>query len=221
MEGTKRDGPVSVVVVDDHPEFRQGLREAVDEAADLAVVAEAPDGAGALRLVREHQPDVVLMDLQMPLMDGIGATAEIVKLDHAPPVIVLTASSDSDDVLEALAAGAAGYLLKGASPEEIHSAVRAALAGGAPLSSEVAGALMQHVRERHTGTVPIDPLPPLTDRETKILELLALGRDNKQIADELFVSTATVKTHMARLFQRLGVSSRAQAAVLAVRAGIV
>jgi DNA-binding NarL/FixJ family response regulator len=134
-------------------------------------------------------------------------------------IIVLTASSVSSDVLEAITAGAAGYLLKGASADEIRVAMNAALEGGAPLSPEVVGALLRHVRERNNA--PPEQLPPLTEREATILELLALGRGNNEIAEELFVSVATVKTCMAEMFEKLGVDSRAQAAVLAVRAGIV
>ena len=215
------EGTIRVVVADDHPEFRQGLREAFDEATDLVVVGEAPDGASAVRLARELQPDVLLMDLHMPGMNGIAATAEITKLDRSPFVIVLTASEVSSDVLEAITAGATGYLVKGAPVEEIHRAVHAALEGGTPLSSEVAGALLQHVRERRGADAAPEPLPRLTERERKILELLARGRDNNQIAEELFLSTATVKSNMAVMFQKLGVGSRAQAAVLAVRAGLV
>ena len=221
MEAGRREGCVSVVVADDHPDFRQALRALVDEVTGLVVVGEAPDGASAVRLAQELQPDVVLMDLHMPGMDGIAATTEIVKLDQAPAVIVLTASSVSSDVLEAITAGATGYLLKGASAQQIDSAVHAALEGGAPLVPDVAGALLEYVRERRANEGAPEPLPPLSDRERKILELLALGRGNNEIAEELFVSVATVKSCMAEMFEKLGVGSRAQAAVRAVRAGLV
>ena len=220
MDGVEQ-GTISVVVADDHPEFRQELREVVNDVGDFVVVGEAPDGASAVRLAQELNPDLVLMDLQMPGMDGIAATAEIVKLDDAPLVIVLTASSLSSDMLEAITAGAAGYLLKGASADEIRAAVKAALDGGAPLSPEVAGALLRHMRERDVKKRAPEKLPPLTEREAKILELLALGRGNNEIAGHLFVSVATVKSCMAEMFEKLGVDSRAQAAVLAVRAGLV
>ena len=227
MDGAERD-TISVVVADDHPEFRQELREVVDEVDDFLVVGEAPDGASAVRLAQELSPDIVLMDLQMPGMDGIAATAEIVKLEDAPAVIVLSASSVSSDVLEAITAGAAGYLLKGASADEISIAIKAALDGGAPLSPDVAGALMRHIRERDVKKqskkkkkAATEQLPPLTEREAKILRLLALGRGNNEIAEELFVSVATVKSCMAQMFEKLGVASRAQAAVVAVRAGLV
>jgi DNA-binding NarL/FixJ family response regulator len=221
MEGAERGDAIGVVVADDHPEFRQELRELVNEVAEFVVVGEAPDGASAVRLARELGPDVVLMDLHMPGMNGCEATTEIVKLDDAPSVIVLSASGVSSDMVEALIAGAAGYLLKGASAADIRAAINTALDGGAPLSREVAGALVRHVRERNVEKAIPELLPPMTEREAKILELLALGRGNNEIAEELFVSVATVKSCMVRLFEKLGVDSRAQAAVLAVRAGVV
>lgn len=210
-----------IVVADDHAAFRRQIREVLDELADVVVVGEAPDGASALRLARELTPDLVIMDLHMPRMDGAAATAEIVKLDEPPRVVVLTASSTSDDVLKAISAGAVGYLLKGAPPDEISTAVRAAVNGGAPLCGEIAGALLEHVRAERVEDVAPEPLPPLTEREAKMLELLALGRDNAAIAEELLVSLATVKSNAAEMYEKLGVNGRVQAAVMAVRAGLV
>lgn len=210
-----------MVVVDDHPKFRHGLRGLIDEAPDCAVVGEAPDGASAVRLVQERKPHVVLMDLHMPRVDGIDATADICELPDPPAVIVLTASSVSDDVLDALAAGAAGYLLKGASGDEIHAAIRAVRAGRSPLSPEITGAVLDAVRSRGEAAPRVEKLPSLTEREETILRLIGQGRENAEIADELFLSPATVKTNVSALFQKLGVKSRVQAAVLAVRAGLI
>jgi DNA-binding NarL/FixJ family response regulator len=160
------------------------------------------------------------MDVQMPLMDGIDATAEITQQNSSPSVIVLTVSSASNDVLDAIAAGAAGYLLKGASAEEIHGALRAVGAGRSPLSPEVTGTLLQHVRTAGVRDAGQIKLPELSEREQELLRLLARGADNNEIASELFLSPATVKSNMSALFEKLGVKSRVQAAVLAVRAGL-
>lgn len=216
------DEHIRVLLADDHTLFRRGLAELIEVAGDIEVVGEAPDGASAVRLARELQPDVVVMDLHMPLVDGIDATARVMERDPAPAVIVLTVSTASDDVLDAIAAGAAGYLLKDTPANEIHQAVRAAHEGRSPLSPNAAHTLLQHVRKRRAEDSQLEPLPEdMTERETEVLRLIALGRENTEIAKELFVSQATVKSDISRLFEKLGVRSRVQAAVRAARAGLV
>jgi DNA-binding NarL/FixJ family response regulator len=220
MEDEERT--INVVVVDDHAQFRQALRDVVDQAGDLAVVGEAPDGVAAVQAVADLNPEVVLMDVHMPLMSGIEATAAITKAEPTPAVIALTASAAPDDVLDAISAGASGYLLKGASAKDIHGAIRAANDGRSPLSPEVTGALLRRVRERRADDPePPRKLPTLTVREQQLLRLLALGRDNAQIAEQLYLSPATVKGNLSSLFEKLGVRSRVQAAVLAAHAGLV
>jgi NarL family two-component system response regulator LiaR len=214
------DSEIRVLLAEDHALFRQGLRELLD-AAGFAVIGEASDGVTAVRLTRELRPDVVVMDLHMPRMDGIDATSEIMTFDRPPVVLVLTVSTTDDDVLDAIAAGAAGYLLKDAEAEELVSAVRAASTGRAPLSSSIAGALLQRVREQSVEDDQPEELLTLSARETEILRLVALGRDNTEIAQELYLSPSTVKNHVSSILEKLGVESRVQAAVRAARAGIV
>jgi len=214
------DSEISVLLAEDHALFRQGLRELLDTAG-ISVIGEASDGINAVRLVRELRPNVVVMDLNMPRMDGIDATSEIMKLEQPPVVLVLTVSTTNDDVLDAIAAGAAGYLLKDAAADEIVNAVQSASRGSSPLSPTIAGAVVRRVREQSTATDQPDDLLALSEREREILRLVAQGRDNTEIAQELYLSPSTVKNHVSSILEKLGVDSRVQAAVRAARAGIV
>ncbi|MEA2386301.1 MAG: hypothetical protein QOJ22_475 [Thermoleophilaceae bacterium] len=212
---------ISVLLAEDHALFRQGLRELLN-VEGLTVVGEAADGVTAVRLAGQLRPDVVVMDLHMPRMDGIDATSEIMKMERPPVVLILTVSTTDDDVLDAIAAGAAGYLLKDADADQLVAGVRNAYAGRSPLSPEVAGALLQRVREQTTGNSSEQgELLLLSARETEILRLVAQGRDNTEIAKELYLSPSTVKNHVSSILEKLGVESRVQAAVRAARAGIV
>ena len=214
------DGEIRVLLAEDHALFRQGLRELLD-AAGLSVIGEASDGTTAVRLTRELRPDVVVMDLNMPRMDGIDATSEIMKSERPPVVVVLTVSTTNDDVLDAIAAGASGYLLKDAAADEIVNAVRTAKAGTSTLSPQIAGAVVRRVREQSVAHEQPDDLLALSARETEILRLVAHGRDNTEIAQELYLSPSTVKNHVSSILEKLGVESRVQAAVRAARAGII
>jgi DNA-binding NarL/FixJ family response regulator len=174
-----------------------------------------------VRLTRELRPDVVVMDLSMPRMDGIDATSEIMKAERPPVVLVLTVSTTNDDVLDAIAAGASGYLLKDAAADEIVNAVRNANSGSSTLSPTIAGAVVRRVREHGATNEQPDDLLTLSEREKEILRLVAQGRDNTEIAQELYLSPSTVKNHVSSILEKLGVDSRVQAAVRAARAGIV
>lgn len=214
------ESEIRVLLAEDHALFRQGLRELLDDAG-LCVIGEASDGKTAVRLARELRPDVVVMDLNMPRMDGIDATSEIMKSERPPIVLVLTVSTTNDDVLDAIAAGASGYLLKDAAADEIVNAVRNANAGTSTLSPTIAGAVVRRVREQSTRSHEPEDLLALSERETEILRLVAEGRDNTEIAKELYLSPSTVKNHVSSILDKLGVDSRVQAAVRAARAGIV
>ncbi len=214
------DSEISVLLAEDHALFRQGLRELLDTAG-LSVIGEASDGVNAVRLAGELRPDVVVMDLNMPRMDGIDATSEIMKFDRPPVVLVLTVSTTNDDVLDAIAAGASGYLLKDADADEIVNAVRTASTGSSPLSPTIAGAVVRRVREQSSNIEQPEDLLALSEREREILRLVAQGRDNTEIARELYLSPSTVKNHVSSILDKLGVDSRVQAAVRAARAGIV
>jgi DNA-binding NarL/FixJ family response regulator len=202
---------IRVVLVDDHAVVRSGLAQLLGGAGDIEVVGQAGDGAEALDTVRETRPDVVLMDLQMPRVDGVEATRRIVAEDLGAEVVVLTSFSDSARIVAALDAGAVGYLLKDADPEEVLDGVRAVSRGESPLHPKVARELLTS-REQAPGADV-----QLTPREAEVLGLVKAGLANKQIARRLEISERTVKAHLTSVFQRIGVADRTQAALWAER----
>lgn len=210
---------IRILIVDDHAVVREGLRAFLELQDGLEVVGEAGDGEAGVQRALALMPDVILMDLLMPQRDGLDAMRE---LRHRLPdsrVIVLTSFLDEERVLPAIQAGAAGYLLKDVEPSELARAIRAAHRGEAIIDSTVAARLVEALAH---GTPPAGPAQELlTPREREVLELIAGGRSNKRIALELGISEKTVKTHVGHLLAKLGVADRTQAALLAVRAGIV
>ncbi|AUG76191.1 LuxR family transcriptional regulator [Kitasatospora sp. MMS16-BH015] len=206
---------IRVLLVDDHPVVRRGLRAMVDDLPELEAVGEAADGAEALRVLDSlaDRPDVVLMDLQMGTgMHGVEATRRITALPDPPAVLILTTYSTDADILAAVEAGATGYLLKDAPPEEVAAAVRAASRGETVLAPPVAARLLGRVRAGR---------PTLSPRETEILRLLAEGLANRQISKRLFISEATVKTHLVHIYDKLGVDSRTAAIAAGLTSGLI
>jgi NarL family two-component system response regulator LiaR len=219
--GLQESAP-KVLLVDDHALFRRGLARML-EAQGVEVVGEAQNGEVGIRMAEELRPDVIVMDLQMPGMGGVAATAKI--LEHHPKalVIVLTISVEQSQVLDALLAGASGYLLKDAEGAEIVAGIRSAAAGDAMISPRIAGKLVERLREvddRAAEAVKLED-NTLTERESEILRLIASGADNAAIADQLIISPKTVKNHVASILEKLGLENRIQAAVYAVRRGLV
>jgi DNA-binding NarL/FixJ family response regulator len=205
---------IRILLVDDHSVVRQGLRMFLALDPELEVIGEARNGVEAVRLARQLQPDVVLMDLLMPEMDGITATTTIRQELPQVEVIALTSVLEDQKVYGAIRAGAIGYLLKDTESEELRRAIKAAAAGQVQLSPQAAARLMREV------TLPDNP-EKLTARETEVLRLLAQGLANKEIARELGIGEKTVKTHVSNILGKLGVLSRTQAALQAVRMGLV
>ena len=210
-----------VLLVDDHDLFRTGLRNLLaDQGVD--VVGEAQTGAEALGLVRELAPDVVVMDLNMPGMSGVEATRQINVLAPLTRVLVLTISDEDADVLDAILAGASGYLLKDSSIQELLQGIRSAAVGEALISPHIASKVLQRIRATSTSPEIADTIrSELSDREIQVLKLIANGTDNAQIAAELHISPKTVKNHISNILMKLQIDNRIQAAVYAVRSGIV
>ena len=207
-----------VLVADDHPAFRRGLELMLGDVDGVEVVGFAHNGVEAVQLSRELTPDVVLMDLRMPDLDGIEATRRITDLPAAPAVVVLTMFEDDGSVFAAMRAGARGYLLKGADQDEILRAIRAAAAGEAIFGPEVAARVIAHFA-RGTAS-PMTTFPSLTEREREVLHLIAAGKGNATIAHELVISLKTVRNHVSNIFTKLQVSDRSAAIVKARQAGL-
>jgi len=204
---------IRLLIADDHAVVRTGLRQLLQTLDGVELVGEAANGEEAVALCEERAPDVVLMDLEMPVLDGIEATRRVTEADSRVAVVVLTSFSDRERILGALDAGAIGYLLKDAEPDELERAVRAAARGEAPLDPRAGRAVLQ---ARNAAS----PLDALSDREREVLELVARGLPNKLIARELSISEKTVKTHLTNVFRTIGVTDRTQAALWAERQGL-
>jgi two-component system, NarL family, response regulator LiaR len=205
---------IRILIADDHAVVRKGLRSFLELDPALKIVGEAADGAAALRMAQQLKPDVVLMDLLMPVMDGVAATSAIRRELPDIEVLALTSVLEESLVIQAIQAGAIGYLLKDTDAPKLRQAIKAAAAGEVQLSPAAAAMLMHKVK------APRSP-ETLTERETEVLRQLARGKSNKEIATSLFISETTVKTHVKNIMQKLGVPSRTQAALYAARIGLV
>ena len=224
---------VRVALVDDQQLVRAGFRMVIDSQPDLRVEVEAGDGAQAVRLLSDHPVDVVLMDVRMPQLDGLAATAQLTSAwherlpaDQQPKIIVLTTFDLDEYVMEAIRAGASGFLLKDAPPEEMLAAIRTVHQGDAVIAPSSTRRLLEHMVTALTPESAADPaaadaVATLTEREHEVLVLMARGRSNTEIASELFVAEATVKTHVGRILAKLGARDRVQAVVVAYEAGVV
>jgi NarL family two-component system response regulator LiaR len=204
---------IRVLIADDHRVVRDGLRYLLDQEPDLDVVGEAGDGRQAVRVATSTRPDVVLLDLYMPELDGHGVLAALRSTAHPPAVVVLTSATEDEHLVRAMEAGATSYLLKTATAEQVIVTVRDAAAGTARLSPALLGRLTQAL---HRPPAP-DPLSPLSPRERDVLQLIAGGRSNRQIARELGIGEQTVKTHVSNILTKLGLQDRVQAAIFALR----
>lgn len=208
---------IRLLIADDHPVVRAGLAGLLSDEPGLEVVAEASDGEQAVRMAAATHPDVILMDLRMPGVDGVAATARIAGGEAgspAPRVLILTTYESDDQILAAIEAGAQGYLLKAAPQAEIVAGIRSVAAGQSALSPQVAVRLVQRMRRPEPSTL-------LTARETEVLRLVASGRSNKQIAAALGIGESTVKTHLLKTFEKLGVADRTRAVTLAMERGLL
>ncbi len=212
---------IRVLIVDDHAVVREGLRTFLELQDGIEVAGEAADGSEALELAAKLQPDVILMDLVMPRLDGVSAMRAVRERAPRSRVIVLTSFLDDERLLPAVEAGADGYLLKDVEPAELARAIRGAQAGEAMIAPTVAGRLLRTLSEPRSPQPQPADAERLTRREHEVLELIAAGRSNKRIAFELGISEKTVKTHVGHVLAKLGVADRTQAALLAVRSGLV
>ena len=208
---------IRIVVADDHPIVRAGIVGLLEQAPGIEVVGEAADGAEAVELAASERPDLVLMDLRMPGVDGASATASIVAAGQGTRVLVLTTYETDDHILAAIEAGASGYLLKAAPQAEILAGIRAVAAGETVLAPSIAAKLVSRVRADAASVAP----PTLSPREREVLALVAAGRSNPEIARDLYIGEATVKTHLLHAFEKLGVNDRTRAVTRAMELGLL
>ena len=224
--------PIRVAIVDDQQLLRAGFRMVIDSQPDLSVVLEAGDGAQAVRLLTSHEVDVVLMDIRMPNLDGLAATAQLTEIWSAagtpavPRIIVLTTFDLDEYALEAIRAGASGFLLKDAPPEEMLAAIRTVHSGDAVIAPSTTRRLLDRLitplpQEQLVDSAQASAIGSLTDREREVLMAMARGRSNQEIASDLFVAEATVKTHVGRILAKLGARDRVQAVVTAYETGLI
>lgn len=211
---------IRVLIVDDHQVVRQGLRTFLELQDDITVVGEAENGLQAVDIVRQLEPDIVLMDLVMPDMDGISATQQLHAQGSATKVIALTSFSEDDKVFPAIQAGAASYLLKDVSPDDLVEAIRAVHHGEARLHPDITRKLMQQVSQARNSSQE-NSIEELTGREREVIRLVAEGRSNREIAQELFISEKTVKTHISNLLGKLNLEHRTQLAIYAIKNKLV
>lgn len=214
---------IKLMIADDHKLFREGIKALLAVTDDIEIVGEAEDGESALQKSRELQPDVILMDINMPGLNGIRATEQILEKQPQARIVMLTMLEDDASVFHAMRAGARGYLLKGADPHEVLSVIRAVAEGQALFGPAIATRLLNYFKElsaKPAVSQSGEPFPELTDRELEVLRLIAKGHNNQEIAQKLFLSPKTVRNHITNIFGKLQVADRAQAIVRAREAGL-
>lgn len=214
---------IRVVIVDDHPIVRAGMRMILESAPDITILAEGASGADALRLVAEHTPDVLVLDVNLPDINGVQVTRQLHQQGASTAILILTVQADSQTVFGLLESGAVGYVLKDEALEALLSAVRAAACGESWLSPAIASQVVRRAMQNPPAQASPErqPIEPLTSRELEVLCLLAQGLDNTAIAERLVVTTRTVQNHVSAIYGKLGVASRTEAALYAIRSGLV
>ncbi|HEU5227026.1 MAG TPA: response regulator transcription factor [Ktedonobacteraceae bacterium] len=218
---------VRILLADDHPIVREGLRNLLETQPDFEVIAECANGEEAVRMVTKLHPDILLLDLEMPIMDGVETIRRLSQQPGVPRIIVFTAFDDDERIIHAIQAGANGYLLKDARREEIFKAIHVAMSGGSLLQPVVASKLLQHVgQQQQRGTIirsamPMPQVEELTERELEVLRLLAQGMPNKEIAAHLIISERTAKFHVSSIMGKLGATNRTEAVSLAAQRGLI
>jgi DNA-binding NarL/FixJ family response regulator len=216
-----------ILLADDHPIVREGLHAVLETQTDFEVIAECASGDEAFRLSSTLHPDILLLDLEMPIMDGVETIRRVRQLPRAPRIIVFTAFDNDERIIHAIQAGADGYLLKGAPREEIFNAIRITMQGGSLLQPVVASKLLRHVGQQPLSGIPpraVEPMPSvesLTERELEVLRLLAQGMPNKEIAAHLVISERTAKFHVSSIMGKLGATNRTEAVSLAAQRGLI